>query len=55
MYIKQRAFPKDDVYGLASQRRRSASSICANIAEGAAVGEVKRVLAGLLRTLRADL
>ena len=99
VYRVTRAFPRDEMYGLTSQMRRSASSICANIAEGcgrdkrpdfarfldiamgsaseleyhvllsadleflphatfgtlnAAVVEVKRTLAGLLRTLRAD-
>ena len=99
VYRATRAFPKDELYGLTSQMRRSASSICANIAEGcgrgkrpdfarfldiamgsaseleyhmllaadldllprtgfgaltAAVIEVKRMLAGLLRKVRAD-
>ena len=99
VYRATRAFPKEELYGLTSQMRRSASSICANIAEGcgrtrrpdfarfldiamgsaseleyhillstdlellphpasctlnAAVVEVKRMLAGLLRKLRAD-
>lgn len=99
VYRATHAFPKDEMYGLTSQMRRSASSICANIAEGcgrskhpdfarfldiamgsaseleyhillstdlellprpafgtlnAAVVEVKRMLAGLLRKLRAD-
>ena len=33
-YRATRAFPKDEVYGLTGQIRRSASSIPANIAEG---------------------
>jgi len=99
VYRSTRTFPKDELYGLTSQMRRSAASICANIAEGcgrrsavdfarfldnamgsaselehhvllgadlslldpathvalnSAVIEVKRMLAGLLRTLRAE-
>ena len=34
IYSLTRAFPKDEIYGLTSQVRRSASSIGANIAEG---------------------
>jgi four helix bundle protein len=34
VYEATRAFPKEEVYGLTSQLRRSASSIPANIAEG---------------------
>lgn len=30
-----RKFPREEVYGLTSQMRRSARSVCANIAEGA--------------------
>ena len=33
-YRATRSFPKTDVYGLTSQIRRAATSICANIAEG---------------------
>src|SRR2546425_283328 len=29
-----RRFPRDELYGLTSQIRRSAASVCANIAEG---------------------
>jgi four helix bundle protein len=34
IYKLTRAFPKDEMYGLTSQLRRSSSSIPANIAEG---------------------
>ena len=34
VYDATRAFPKEEMYGLTSQMRRSASSIPANIAEG---------------------
>jgi four helix bundle protein len=34
IYERTRAFPKEEIYGLTSQMRRSASSIGANIAEG---------------------
>ncbi|MEW5745404.1 MAG: four helix bundle protein [Nitrospirota bacterium] len=34
VYTATRSFPKEEVYGLTSQIRRSASSIAANIAEG---------------------
>jgi len=33
-YRVTREFPKDELYGIASQIRRSAASIAANIAEG---------------------
>ena len=36
VYQLTQAFPKDEVYGLTSQLRRSAVSIPSNIAEGAA-------------------
>lgn len=36
IYIDTRAFPKEEIYGLTSQIRRSAISIPSNIAEGAA-------------------
>jgi four helix bundle protein len=34
MYKATRTFPKDEIYGLTSQIRRSCASIPANIAEG---------------------
>src|SRR4030042_618477 len=34
VYKTTRSFPKDELYGLASQMRRSATSIPSNIAEG---------------------
>jgi four helix bundle protein len=34
VYRSSRAFPRDELYGLTSQMRRSAASIGANIAEG---------------------
>lgn len=33
-YLKSKDFPKDEIYGLTSQIRRSAASIPSNIAEG---------------------
>lgn len=47
IYIATRAFPKDEMYGLTSQVRRSAASIGANIAEGCgrhSDGEMTRFL-----------
>jgi four helix bundle protein len=34
LYKATRRFPKEELYGLTSQIRRSAASICANLAEG---------------------
>ncbi len=34
VYRVSKSFPKEEIYGLSSQLRRSASSIAANIAEG---------------------
>ena len=34
VYRSSRSFPRDEIYGLTSQMRRSAASIGANIAEG---------------------
>lgn len=47
IYVITRSFPKDEMYGLTSQVRRSASSIGANIAEGCgrhSDGEMTRFL-----------
>ena len=47
VYKVARAFPRDEVYGLTSQVRRSAASIGANIAEGCgrhSDGEMTRFL-----------
>jgi four helix bundle protein len=35
VYKSSKSFPRDEIYGLTSQMRRSAASIGANIAEGA--------------------
>jgi four helix bundle protein len=47
VYSMTRAFPRDEMYGLTSQMRRSAASIGANIAEGCgrrSDGELARFL-----------
>lgn len=36
VYSTTKLFPKDEIYGLVSQMRRSAVSVASNIAEGAA-------------------
>ena len=46
-YVRTRVFPKEEVYGLAAQMRRSAISIPSNIAEGQgrlSKGEFKQFL-----------
>jgi four helix bundle protein len=37
-YLRTRKFPSEERYGLTSQMRRAATSICANIAEGCGRG-----------------
>ena len=34
VYQATRGFPKEEMYGLTSQMRRAAASVCANVAEG---------------------
>jgi len=41
LYEATRTFPREEIYGLTSQLRRSAVSIPSNIAEGAARGSTK--------------
>lgn len=38
LYQATRGFPREELYGLTSQIRRSAASICANLAEGCGRG-----------------
>ena len=44
IYALTATFPKEELYGLSSQMRRSAVSIPSNIAEGAARGTTKELL-----------
>lgn len=44
IYIATSAFPKEEVYGLTSQIRRSAVSVPSNIAEGAARNSLKEFI-----------
>ena len=44
VYRATSRFPKDEVYGLTSQMRRSAVSVPSNIAEGCARGGTKELL-----------
>jgi len=69
VYRLTRPFPKDEVYGMTSQIRRSAVSIAANIAEGhgrensgmfvqylrMAQGSLKELETHLMLTMRIDL
>ena len=41
VYKATHRFPKNEVYGLSSQTRRWAASICANVAEGCGRGTRK--------------
>ena len=44
VYKATRSFPKDEIFGLVSQMRRSAVSVPANIAEGSARSGTKELL-----------
>ena len=44
IYRRTAGFPKEEVYGLAAQMRRSAVSVPSNIAEGAARNSAKELL-----------
>ncbi len=52
-YEITRDFPKSELYGLTSQIRRSAASVCANIAEGCGRGS-RRDFAMLLQIARGS-
>ena len=50
IYRASRAFPRDELYGLTSQLRRSAVSVLSNLAEGhgrTSRAEVGRIINGL--------
>jgi len=44
VYIATKSFPKDEVYGLTSQLRRSAVSVASNIAEGSSRGSTREFI-----------
>jgi len=51
LYEVTRRFPREELYGLTSQIRRSAASICANLAEGCGRGGEKEFRRYLLIAL----
>jgi four helix bundle protein len=52
IYVATRGFPKEELYGLASQMRRAAVSIPSNISEGYGLG--KKHFCAYLRSSRAS-
>ena len=61
VYRATRTFPKEELYGLTAQMRRAATSADLKLLDrsayarlDSAVVQVKRMLAGLLRKLRAE-
>lgn len=36
VYVKTKSFPRDELFGITSQLRRAAVSVCCNLAEGSA-------------------